>query len=181
MFNLPLPIITSPGGMATPFAPVTYQRLPGAGSNGFLYVRLYRGQDHLLQVASSGFTETYKRFYFADIQAIVLQQTMTGRIGNVILGGLALTFFLISLAAEGAGSIVVASIGVICLVLLASNALAGPTCICHVSTAVQRQKLGSLGRVRRARAVVEALRPEILRQQEAISREEIAWRLDRST
>ncbi len=65
-----------------PKAPKDYTRLPGRGLRygGFrLFSRaictLWMGADHLLLVDRTGYTESYKRFYFADIQAIVVRRT----------------------------------------------------------------------------------------------------------
>src|SRR5260221_9835524 len=52
-----------------------YRRLPGRGSTLTYYASLYEAADHLLQAASNGYTETYKRFYFRDIQAIIIRKT----------------------------------------------------------------------------------------------------------
>ena len=42
--------------------PVRYKKLPGRGSSAMEYHRLYLGPDHLLLVASTGFSESYRRF-----------------------------------------------------------------------------------------------------------------------
>ena len=36
------------------------------------YASLWQGKDHLLSIDSSGYTEEYKRFYYRDIQAIII-------------------------------------------------------------------------------------------------------------
>ena len=76
--------------------PVQYQRLPGGGmarkGSSFIAAtrttcRLWLGDDHLLQVESmGGYSETYKRFYFRDIQAIIVQRTRTWVVWNIVLG-----------------------------------------------------------------------------------------------
>ncbi len=58
-------------------AETQYQRLPGRKSGLLRRDTLWLGPDHLLYVRSSRFTEDYRRFYLADIQAIVLQQRPT--------------------------------------------------------------------------------------------------------
>ena len=62
-----------------------YRKLPGIGRDVATYSRLYLGPGHLLVVNSTGFTESYKRFYFQDIQAIVLCRTRSRLIWNIIL------------------------------------------------------------------------------------------------
>jgi hypothetical protein len=162
---------------ALPTHDAPYRKVPGSGTNGFLKFRLYRGSDHLLQVASSGFTETYKRFYFADIQAFTLQQTNTGKLWNVLWGGLAAIFLLLSTAAQP-GALVLAGISLCYVGFLITNLAFGPTCVCFVHTAVQRQKMGALSRVRRAQRVIRSLHAEILQHQEMMSPEEISRRLE---
>ena len=55
-----------------------YRSFGGKGATLTYYARLYLGPDHLLQTASTGYSETYKRFYFRDIQAIVIRKTNAG-------------------------------------------------------------------------------------------------------
>jgi hypothetical protein len=50
-----------------------YRRIAGHGTGLVAHARLYQAPDHFLQVSSTGFSETYKRFYFRDIQAIILE------------------------------------------------------------------------------------------------------------
>ena len=56
-------------------APQTYQRLPGTRRTPFRRATLWLGADHILSVNSARFSEEYKRYYFKDIQAIVVRQT----------------------------------------------------------------------------------------------------------
>ena len=46
---------------------------------------LWLGRDHLLCVDSSGYTETYKRFYFRDIQAVTIVATKRRTVFNGVL------------------------------------------------------------------------------------------------
>src|SRR6266849_2193626 len=52
-----------------------YRRLGGSGATLTHHARLYLGPDHVLQSASTGYSEIYKRFYFRDIQAIIIRKT----------------------------------------------------------------------------------------------------------
>lgn len=142
-----------------PTPTVKYQKLPGTGLTGS---RLYLGPDHLLQVTSNGFTESYQRFYLQDIQSIVYHHTLVGRFLNGALGGLALFFLLLAAGInEDAGWIGFGIIVGFFLGLLLVNVVLGPTCACYITTAVQTRKLSSLSRVKRARAVIARLRPLI--------------------
>jgi len=124
-------------------------------------VRLYLGPEHLLQVTSNGYSETYKRFFFQDIQVISLHKTVAGTIGNVVWASLTVTFALLAALAGGGGAVVLGMIAAVWAALLILNFEAGPTCACYIQTAVQQQRLYSLNRVKRARRVIDLLKPLI--------------------
>lgn len=140
-----------------------YTRLPGTGSSSFQRIRLWLGPDHLLLVGSSFVGERYRRFYFADIQAIVICQTATWVVSAIII--------LIAALAAGAGALVpnldpvlrwiFIGIGAFFLLVLFVHLYLGQTCLCQVRTAVQTEPLPSLRRLRDARAVLARLRPLI--------------------
>ena len=148
--------------------PKTYQKLPGVGGRGLQRVRLWQGPDHILLVASSALGERYKRFYFADIQSIVIRKTAAWLAWMIVLlvlvGIFALCVFEIS-EPEGRG--VVAGIGAVFLIILAIHAAFGPTCECRIRTAVQTEELASLKRVRTANKVLARIRPLIESAQQA--------------
>src|SRR5262252_7141323 len=62
---------------------------------------LWLGKDHLLVIDSSGYTETYKRFHFRDIQALVLCRTDRWLYQAVILAALGCFFGLIAILGSG--------------------------------------------------------------------------------
>jgi hypothetical protein len=72
-------------------AKTEYKRLTRARSSGAFAVAvrshtsLWLGADHLLFVNSTGYTETYKRFYFRDIQTFVVQNTQRATVVNIVL------------------------------------------------------------------------------------------------
>lgn len=161
-----------------------YRKLPGVGRDVASFSRLYLGRDHLLVVVSTGFSEEYKRFYFQDIQAITIRKTITGRVWNGVLALPALGAAAISLSGVmtqttvATADIVTASIITgVCTLPLLINLLRGPTCACHIRTAVQTEKLSSLGRLRTARKVLNLLKPLIAQVQGALAAEEIPPRL----
>ena len=159
--------------------PKPYQRLPGHGSSAFESVRLYLGTDHLLQVAFSGFTESYRRFYFRDIQTMTLRKSLDGQVWNGVWGFLAFLLGVVALESnDTAGSIVWGGLTGIFLVLLLINVARGPTCVCQIRTAVQTRTLPSLNRLRSASKVIARLRPLIDAAQGALPRDEITRRLD---
>ena len=165
--------------MATPTIP--YRRIRGLGTSAFEYVRLYVGPDHLLSVTSSGYSETYKRFYFRDIQSITVRKSNLGKVWNIVWGVL-FWIFGIAVALEAGGGAMYFWMGVaaIFLILLAWNIGLGPTCVAQITTAVQTRTLTPLNRLRRTRAVIAQLRPFIEAAQGPLSADELAQRLDQA-
>jgi hypothetical protein len=155
-----------------------YRRLPGTGSGVLESTRLYLGADHLLQVASSGFTERYRRFYFRDIQSITLRKSMHGKVWNIICVLVAFLPGVLAQGASGAARFAWWSVAGIFLLLLALNILRGPTCVCQIRTAVQTRALPSLNRLRRASRVLAQLRPLIAAAQEAMSADGLLQRIE---
>jgi hypothetical protein len=151
-------------------APLLYRRLPGSGisrKGGSLITitrtscRLWLGDDHLLQVESvGGYSESYKRFYFRDVQAIYLHKTNSWLIVNLVSGLLTGLFLLWTLMIKDHAGVIALGIitGIFGLFLLV-NALRGPTCACHLQTAVHREELPSLRRRRNAEKVLARLKP----------------------
>lgn len=165
--------------------PKEYRRLPGSGlrKQGLIAVTsnrstLWLGRDHLLSINSERFSEDYKRFYFRDIQAIIIRKTHTGLVINIVFILLALPLLISSTFVSDSGGVAACLIisGLLLLVALI-NALMGPTCRCDLQTAVQVEQLPSLGRLRRARKVLAKLRPLIAEAQGELTREEIPARM----
>ncbi len=162
-------------------AETSYRRLPGRGPRrgGFISVSfsrcsLYLGEDHILGVENNGFSEDYKRFYFSDIQAIMTRKTRRGTAWDFVLA------FLLGCSFAGAFFVAAESFRIpfwilsgTFLVFLAVNVFRGPTCVCHIITAVQKDQLPSLNRMRVARKVIETLQPAIERIQGRLSPEEV--------
>ena len=149
---------------------------------------LWLGKDHLLCVEASGYTETYKRFHFRDIQAITFMATKRRAIWNWIWGvptTISLVLLLASLPYTGSagpnsnlGEIVFfACLTAIFAAALLINSFLGPSCICHLRTAVQMEELSSLNRLRRARKVLNRVRPLIAAAQGELAPGEIPVRL----
>ena len=152
-----------------------YQRLPGEGRKKrsiFGFSRLYLGKDHLLCVYNSAYTEDYRRFYFKDIQSIVIGiNTRRERLSARFAGA---ALFLLLFAFWKGGYWAVFFMILACLFLL--NALVnwrrGPTCTCRISTAVSREELPSIGRLKNAKQVIEVLKQLIAESQGRLSPEE---------
>jgi hypothetical protein len=133
---------------------------------------LWLGADHLLLVDSNGYTETYKRFYFRDLQAFTFTLTKRRLVWNCILGiatGICLLGWAIDLLSSppvtAAGIITGTIVTAIFAVPLLLNNLLGPTCRCYLKTAVQTEELPPLKRLFRARKIMARLRPLISQAQ----------------
>ncbi len=150
-----------------------YSCLPGRSRQGYgifnsSRYRLWLTSDHLLYVCTSPyFSESYKRFYLKDIQAISLTRTNKWR--NITwIFGLITAFFgffsIMSFFNWGTNSIAGITFGALAFlpgVLLLSNIIQGPTCACHLYTAVQSERLYSQGRMRAAQKTINMLLPLI--------------------
>jgi hypothetical protein len=161
-------------------AKTRYKRLPGKGPRRrgitalFSRCSLYLGDDHILAIDNNGFSEYYKRFYFSDIQAIITRKTRRGITWSIVLA------FMVACSLMGALFLEVESVRIFFwilsgtfLVFLSANIFRGPTCICHVMTAVQEDQLPSLNRLRVARKVIATLRLAIEKVQGTLNSEEI--------
>ncbi len=168
-----------------------YRRLtrPRIRRGGFFSVSssrssLWLGQDHLLGIDSSGFTEEYKRFYFRDIQAITLAWSKRRLIWNWVLAvptAVCLALWVVDLISDPSmttGGIITGVVftALFAVPLLANNLL-GPTCNCQIRTAVQTEDVSSLSRLRGARRVLERIRPLIAEAQGELVPEEIPNRM----
>ena len=153
-----------------------YRKLPGT-KKGFLIGKytLWQGDDHLLHIYSRFGVEDYKRFYFADIQAIITRKTIVGKVQNAVLGILLLLFILPAIL----NSTFWAALTGILLILLLVNLYRGPTCETKLLTAVQTEKLHSLHRLKNAFKVMDRLRPHIQSAQGTLSREDLGKIPDR--
>lgn len=163
-------------------ADTAYKKLPGKGlrTQGLFsvtrgYSSLWLGENHLLQVDSlSGYVEEYKRFYFRDIQAIIVRKTRKGFAWNMIFGALALLFFFIGIGVtNNVGSAILYSLAGIFVLLLFINTARGPTSSGHLKTAVQIEQLPSFNRLRNARKSVALLRPLLEQAQGTLLAEEL--------
>jgi len=140
-----------------------YTRLPGTRRGVLLSASLWMGSDHFLLVRNSRFAETYKRFFYKDIQAILVRQAPRFSVPAYwfiacVLFALTATFeqFLpgwhrsyISLSALA---------GLFVWLMVESLFL---SCTCHVKTAVSSEELTSLFRMRSARQAVSLLSARI--------------------
>ena len=159
--------------------PSPYQKLPGRGLTWTGFSRVWLGADHVLLVRGHTWTESYRRFFFHDIQAVLVQHTHTGKIWNTVWGASAAFFAVIALMLNGTGSVIVASLGAPFASALLINLALGPTCACHIRTAVQTERLSALNRLGAARKFIARVEPLINAAQDASSPEQFAADLTR--
>ena len=148
--------------------PVTYKPLRGRGSSVIARTRLWEGPDHLLFVTSWPSGEGYRRFFFRDIQALVIRSTPRRMWINIILFVLAAITVgpILAFSDRGFASLMSAGIvGGFWLLLVLLNSLLGPTCETHIQTAIQTERISSLGRLLTAQKVLARIQPHILAAQ----------------
>jgi hypothetical protein len=140
-----------------------YQRLPGR-RRGFIFgSSLWLGADHLLLVKSYRFREEYRRFYFADIQAIVSAAAPRFHIStrSAAIGAVWLFVFLVAYVnARFTTFRTVVSVAGALLVLAWIYISYFRSCRCRIYTAVSSEALPSLYRdwtLRKFREKVEPL------------------------
>ncbi len=150
----------------------TYRRLPGRSEWTLHLVRtevssrLWLAEDHILNIRTTRYSSSYRRYYLADIQALSMTKTTRRAIVNVVLGLLtmlvAMLAHALTLRLGAQGTLVSLAISLLCasplLILMLINTLRGPACVCYVYTAVQRDELPSLARVKTAERVFPILR-----------------------
>jgi len=172
--------------MATP---PEYQRMRGSGRRRAQFYSLvsvrnsvWLAPDHLLSVDDVFVNERYKRFFFRDVEAILIRRTWKSLLRGSAFGLLVLLASALLILAQRMPpsprqtSMVVwgGIIGTLGSILLIFEALAaillGSSCRFYVRTAVQTEELVAFSRWRNARLAVEVLRPRILASQEEAAR-----------
>ena len=150
-------------------AQATYRRLPGARRRLLRKATLWLSSDHILAVDSRRFTEEYKRYYFKDIQAIIVTQIATTTDRTIDLAVIIVLVFLAFVAWRIESRATAIITGLVLLGYLIHKAL-GPKCACHLITAVSSDKLPSLNRVRTAQKALRIIQPLVEQaQREAAS------------
>ena len=165
----------------------SYRRLPGRGLRPSHFgIRAYAvintlwiSEDHLLSVDTTKTDESYKRFYFQDIQAVLFQKTQRGQYWNLFwLMGLFLfgLIGLFNLEFDVAYGIV--PFLVLFTLSLLINIYWGPTCRCFIVTQVQKEELPAWNRLRKANRGMAQLRPHIEQAQGRLTPEETQFHIE---
>ena len=121
---------------------MAYTKLSGKQRDLSGYKQLWLGEDHILLVQSSRFTEQYRKFALSDIQAIVVTsqptavslRAMMAILMAMLLGGALLT--------DSNGlKIALALFAAIPFVILVSDMARGPRVACRLCTEVSAELL----------------------------------------
>ena len=144
--------------MAAPTAtpPPAYRKLTRMHSGLGMRTQLCLGRDHLLHVQSTGYTETYRRFYLRDIQSLLIVHTAARTYIAVALAALLLIGFLIVRSAGG-GPVAYGVMGGIFLPFFLWNHLLGAGCRVVIVTAVQQENVRALSRLPKTRRILAEL------------------------
>lgn len=143
----------------TPKKTKLYKRLPGKKRGPFKTQTLWQGKDHILLVESIEYKEKYRRFYYKDIQALIIRAKYPGfKSGSIIT--IVSLIILFAVIAHFKNNFFLVFSGFF-LVLLFLETKYGPYCNCFIKTAVQTQKLPSLNRVKTAQKTLDIIRPYI--------------------
>jgi hypothetical protein len=144
-----------------------YRKLPGRRRGFIISASLWTGADHILSVRSARFQERYKRFYFRDIQAIVVT-----RVPRFVVSTTVLTAALVLLPTGFlfVRALLPALTGWLWLLVAALTGMwiyisASQSCSCRLYTAVSREDLPSIYRMWTARKALAELEQRIAQVQ----------------
>ncbi len=144
--------------------------------------RLWIGRDHLLLVQSTGISETYRRFYFKDIQALNLVRQKGPSYGKWLRLLLVLITGALGVVCWKNGAMPMDIIlGVLCLAGLfftVRSFLKGPGCECWIYSSVQKEKLSCVNTMKTAQKFMDLIVPKIEAAQGRLSPAALAAKTD---
>jgi hypothetical protein len=150
-----------------------YLKLTGRRRGIFGFTQLWIAADHILLVTSSRFVEQYKRFAFADIQAIVITSGPDRFLWQLVALTASVVWTLLVFAVSALFAKWFFGItGAIALGFSIADIARGPRCRCHLETAVSRELLPPVCRIRAAQKFLNRLRPAIESVQGALAPEQ---------
>lgn len=139
---------------------------------------MWLGHDHVLLVLGRGFFESYRRFFFNDIQGVIVRRTHTGKTWAAIwIVGLVFFGTIAAAVNDNVAQAILLGLTAPFAVGLIINLILGPTCACHIRTAVQTERVPAVSRMRAARGFMARLEPLITAAQGELPAEEAATRL----
>jgi hypothetical protein len=143
-----------------------YRKLPGRRRGFIISASLWTGADHMLSVRSARFQERYKRFYFRDIQAMVITKvprfvvsTWVAAVAVLLLTGVLIVRALLP-ALTGWFWLLPAALAGVWIYISAAQ-----SCTCRLYTAVSREDLPSIYRMWTARKALAVLEQRIAQVQ----------------
>ena len=157
-----------------------YRRLPGKRRLPLWSDSLWLGPDHMLAVKSKWVTENYKRFYYRDIQAIIIRGIDHWKTISIILGSVSAIFFLFMLVQDGGWAIFFGVVSGLFLPLFLYYLIWGANCESYIKTAVQIERLPALYRLKTSKRAMNILLERIDGAQGRLSRETIVENRERS-
>jgi len=143
-----------------------YRKLPGHRRGLVFSASLWTRADHLLSVKSARFQEQYKRFYFRDIQAIVITKVPHFVISTTVVATAALLLtvvLIVRVMLPALDSWLWLLVSVLAAVWIYFSA--AQSCTCRLYTAVSREDLPSIYRLWTARKALAELEQRIAQVQ----------------
>lgn len=143
----------------------TYTRIPGVRRTPIGNDTLWMANDHLLAVHSNRISEAYRRIYFKDIQALIVEEPNYSE-RRIVFGTIAavLTFALLALVFSS--HYIWAACTLMLLAVPVSVLTSMAQCRCHAVTALGRYKLGALKRNDSLQSALAILTPLIMEAQQ---------------
>lgn len=144
-----------------------YRRLPGKLVGVVRKASLWEGKDHVLSVSGTRFVENYRRFFYRDIQAIIVRRCVRfGSLGAWLLTAFASAILLVWLRSSvlvlPARIVLGVLVGLCIYRLIVAFRF---SCRCYIQTAVSREELPSLMRSWNVEPALERIRAHIREEQ----------------
>ena len=167
--------------MNRPPQPVKYRCIARGTIAMIMRCSLWQGDDHLLSVKSTGYTEEYVRIYLKDLKGVIAQRTKTWMLLNILLGivvGLCGIGILSTNDIFSPGTIAFSIFGAPFLIVFLVNLFKGPTCKTNLLTPLGLVDIPALQRSRQVTRLIQELRPLVAAQQGSMLRSELLSRYD---
>jgi hypothetical protein len=141
---------------------------------------LWLGEEFLVQVKLAFCRESYNRFYYNDIQALLLRRTSRGMIYSIVLGVIVALVSLIALSGinDVGGWIAFGLFEGFWVILLLVNVLRGATCRCQLQTSLGVHPLPSLNRMRPAQRALRMIAERVEQAQGALDHGAASGQMD---
>jgi hypothetical protein len=142
-----------------------YRKVPGGGLSLAGFGGLWLADDHLLEIGSYVVLERYRRFFYHDVRAVVVEQTKVRLAWSWVFATVGGLFAIIASALWISARLDSAQdlqillyilavpcglIALLLLVLLVINLARGPSCRCHLLTSTGWHVLAAPRRLSRA-------------------------------